>query len=88
MKTHYAFFENMGNYEQPLMYTDMTICGLDNENVIENFVTDKWSLVTCKKCLKLRDTVNKQLKEEEKLICKEMGDMADFIMKEEANEHR
>ena len=83
MKTHFGFFENCGDYETPLYICEKTICGLDSENVNEDFTTDNWKYVSCKKCLRLKDAVIKGEKLDEEAIVKQMGDMVKFFEEQE-----
>lgn len=67
MKIHFGFFENYGNYESPCYGCEETICGCTGENALENTV-DKWDEVTCKNCLRLKDTVTAGQKLDEEAI--------------------
>lgn len=55
MKIHFGLFEDCGDYEYPLTVCERTLCGCEGEIPTENSVND-WELVTCKKCLKLRES--------------------------------
>lgn len=81
MKTHFGIIYNGGDYESPLLICDNTLCGYDGEIPCENAV-DNWKLVTCKKCLRLRESYEYNEKENEKHIIKQMGDMTDFFKKD------
>jgi len=80
---HFGFIVNEGDYETPIICVDNdeTICGCTGEEVLENYTTDNWKTVTCKKCLRLKDSVIRGQKEDEKAIIKQMGEMADFMQK-------
>ncbi len=82
MKTHFGYLINEGDYECPCICVagDKTICGCVGEEVLENYTTDNWKDVTCKKCLKLKDKVIKAHEEDEKECIKQMGEMADFLI--------
>lgn len=45
-------------------------------------VTGNWKEVTCKRCLKSKDKMQKAFEHNESMIVKQMGDMADFFEKE------
>jgi hypothetical protein len=75
---HFGFFENYGDYESPSYGCDETLCGYKTEIPCENSV-DKWKDVTCKKCLKLKDNYKLSIKEEEKAIVQQMGEMAEYL---------
>ena len=78
MKIHFGLVYNAGDYEMPLICCDKTLCGLTSEIPCEDAVDD-WSEVTCKKCLKLKDVYIKSCEEDEKIIVKQMGEMAYFF---------
>ena len=86
MKIHFGFFENYGNYESPCYGCETTVCGCTGENAIENTVNN-WGKVTCKNCLKLKDAIIAGIKSDEEAIVHQMGEMADFIQKEELAEN-
>lgn len=44
--------------------------------------TNVWDKVTCKKCLKQKERLQKGFESDEKEIVKQMGEMADFMSKE------
>lgn len=44
----------------------------------------RWKNITCKRCLKQRDRLDKSFQETEKYIIEQMGDMAEFFKTEEA----
>lgn len=50
------------------------ICGTYSENLTENF-----SDVDCKKCLKLKDRVIKQNKIDMDIHCQQMGEFVDVV---------
>jgi hypothetical protein len=85
MKEHYGFITNCGDYESPLFCCDETLCGCVGEEVLEEHTTDIWDIVTCKKCLRMKGAVIEGQKEDEKHIVEQMGDMADFMEREEKN---
>jgi len=70
-----------GNYESSLICCERTLCGYTGEIPCENS-TDRWKLVTCKKCLKLQGSFGRAIESEEKAIVQQMGDMTDFFEKE------
>jgi hypothetical protein len=77
MKTHFGFIYDAGDYESPLICCDETACGETGEIPCENAVSE-CELITCKKCLRLKDAIIEGEKEDEKAIIAQMGDMADF----------
>ena len=81
MKTHFGILIDYGNYETPLMCCEETLCGLTTEIPCEN-ATDDWKLVTCKKCLRLKEQYIAGVKADEEAIVQQMGEMADFFKKE------
>ena len=83
MKTHFGFFCNDGDYEYPQVHCEKTVCGYDSENVTENYTYENWDLVTCKKCLKVKDEVIASQLEDEEFIVYQMGDMVDFWIRQE-----
>lgn len=69
----------------------------DREDVSESFTmcgvvysyedadaTLNWSSVTCKRCLRQRKRITEIVNNTESTIIKQMGDMADFFEKQEA----
>lgn len=79
MKTHFGFFENCGTYESPFHVCEETICGYSGEKVLEEYTSDDWDEVTCKKCLRLKDAVIEGQKADEEIIVQQMGEMAEFL---------
>ncbi len=77
MKTHFGIIYNCGDYESPLMCCDETLCGYDGEEVCE-IAVDDWELVTCKKCLRLKEPYRLGQKEDEKAIVQQMGEMGEM----------
>jgi hypothetical protein len=59
------------------------VCGtaVNPNNDIE--ITNVWSQVTCKKCLKQRPEIDKSVARAETAICNSLGDMAEYISKKE-----
>lgn len=45
-------------------------------------ISRHWDEVTCKRCLKQKESIEFHLKKQEETICKSMGDMADWHMEE------
>lgn len=80
MKIHFGIILDYGDYESPLFGCEETLCGYIGEIPCENAV-DNWSLVICKKCLKLKDSYESGKILDEKAILEEMGNMADFFKK-------
>lgn len=78
MKIHFGIMEDCGDYEHPLMICDETLCGCTGEIPTENSTND-WREVDCKKCLRLKNRYEDGIKEDEKYIVKQMGDMAEFF---------
>jgi len=83
MKMHFGFFEDCGSYETPLDCCEETLCGYPVGDSLEEYVTDCWNDISCKRCLRLKDAVVKGQEADEQAIIAQMGDMADFF-KEEA----
>jgi len=86
-KTHYDPYsydgqsggESGGEYYDP---GDTHLCGARvsaNEDVE---LTRNWKYVTCKRCLKQKDSIDGNVKENEKAIVEDMGKMADWWEKE------
>jgi hypothetical protein len=78
---HFGFIINEGSWDCPCICVagDTTVCGCESEEVLEEYTTDNWKDVTCKKCLKLKDKVIANEKRDEEIIVKQMGEMADFM---------
>ena len=82
MKIHFGLFEDWGDYEHPLTVCERTLCGCEGEIPTENSV-EEWKLVTCKKCLRLKERYEMGVKADEEAIVHQMGEMAEFFKKEE-----
>ena len=68
MKTHFGDVE----------YGEWSVCNTLPEDVE---LTDDWSEVTCKRCLKKKQRYLELERVNEEHIIREMGDMADFFNK-------
>lgn len=66
-------------YRDDDYYDGPAPCGtIVGENYNSNSL---WVNVTCKRCIKKRDALDKSFKDTEKVIIDQMGDMADFFEK-------
>lgn len=84
MTIHFGIIIDYGDYEHPCICCDKTLCGYETEKPCENS-TDIWEYVTCKKCLILKDKYINGCKEDEKIACQQMGEMAEFLKSNPAN---
>ncbi len=84
MKRHFGIMENWGDYEHSCIGCEQTLCGNTSEEVCENATSD-WELVTCKKCLKLKEDYERGVKEDEEVIVRQMGEMVDFLSEQQEN---
>lgn len=65
-------------------YTEKHICGTEVSEFSDDLdISNDWSKVTCKRCLKNKESINKFIKSTEEEINKQYGDMADFFSKED-----
>lgn len=80
MKLHFDPYRETG--EDCIHALCGTVVGEEYES------TTLWIEVTCKRCLVGKKKINEWVKETEKAIIKEMGDMANFMMNEEENEKK
>jgi hypothetical protein len=83
MKVHFGIIIDEGDYEHPLSTCEETLCGCTGEEPCMNAV-EEWQMVTCKKCLKLKQKYELGVKIDEEAIVNQMGEMADFYVKERA----
>lgn len=74
MKTHFAIKEQAASESNTFEIFGDPLCGSSSETVI-----DKWNYVDCKRCLRLKESYKKSIAEDEKIIVKQMGEMADFM---------
>lgn len=56
-------------------FCEKTLCGYSSENVIENYVSENWKDVDCKKCLEMKESYKAGVEADEKIIVEQMGDM-------------
>lgn len=78
MTVHFGIIVDYGDYENPCICCDKTLCGYETEKACENS-TDIWADVTCKKCLKLKDKYEQSEKQDNEIACNQMGEMAKFF---------
>lgn len=78
MKIHFGLFEDYGDYEYPLRGCERTLCGYEGEIPCEN-ASDDWEEITCKKCLKLKESYIQGCKIDEEVIIHQMGEMVEFF---------
>ena len=88
LKTHYDpySYEGTSGAEgsgEPYYCEGTHMCGaiVSEDNDVE--LTTKLEYVTCKRCLRQKESIDKSVKATEEEINKQMGDMADFLMKEQ-----
>jgi hypothetical protein len=75
MKTHYGLVTE--DY-----YDENTPCGLKDIGDEIPLSTD-WEMISCKKCLKMKDRIIAGIKADEEVIVKQMGDFVKFVEREE-----
>lgn len=76
MKTHYAEIESQSNESDNTTYWTDHIC---NSKGDELHVDNDWSVITCKKCLKLKDKYQMYQKQAMADSVEEMGEFINFI---------
>lgn len=55
-------------------YIERTSCGVETGE--QSTLTGKWSDVTCKRCLRMKDRLQSQCDKTEEIIVQQMGEMA------------
>lgn len=61
-------------------FSEVAICGTPAPEDYDG--TGDWKYVTCRHCLNKKDRIIASLEEQEKMIAKQMGDMADWYATE------
>lgn len=73
MVTHYDAYYTDDPKEE---YDELAQCGARLSE--DSGLTPIWDMVTCKRCLKQKDRLNRQHEETEAIIVKQMGDWVDY----------
>lgn len=83
IKTHYDpyFYAGMSGSEgggEPYYPPDdyIHLCGTKVSPDRDYEVTNDWEQTTCKRCLMLKESIDNRIKDDEKAIVKDMGQMA------------
>lgn len=74
MKKHYAILESSANESDNNDYWSDSVCGLEIENV-----TNNWEYVSCKKCLKRKETHEHEMKEAMEHNIRDMAGFVEFM---------
>ena len=82
MQTHYGEYIDYGNYESPCGGYESTACRCSSEKVLEEHTTNEWQYVSCKKCLKLKDSIESEHIKIEESIINQMADFNKFFEQE------
>ena len=80
MYTGTSGYEGSGEYYCP-DYDNYSCGARVGEDIT---ITNNWKYVTCKRCLKQKEKIDKNVEENEKEICNQMGAMAESFKNDKA----